>query len=100
MHHVDTLKLASNPESSTLQWLTDTDRSTPLEIVGAGPKVLAMAGKYSNRPAIAVGAVPERVDWAVRRSGRREPMPAWLRTSGCVPTSMSWRIRTRWSLGA
>ncbi|HEY1970263.1 MAG TPA: LLM class flavin-dependent oxidoreductase [Pseudonocardia sp.] len=63
---VDTLKLASNPESSTLQWLTDRDGRTPLEIVGAGPKVLALAAQYSDRPAIAVGAVPERVDWAIR----------------------------------
>jgi 5,10-methylenetetrahydromethanopterin reductase len=62
---VDTLRMASNPEASTLQWLTDADRPNPLEIVGAGPKVLALAAKYGDRPAIAVGAVPERVAWAV-----------------------------------
>src|ERR1700749_3949747 len=45
---------------------TDRDRRTPLEIVGAVPKVLALAAQYSARPAIAVGAVPERVDWAIR----------------------------------
>jgi 5,10-methylenetetrahydromethanopterin reductase len=64
--HVHELRLASNPDSSTLHWLTAGDRPAPLEIVGAGPKVLALAARYSDRPAIAVGAVPERVDWALR----------------------------------
>ena len=63
--HVDTLGLASNPERSEIQWMGDQDVPVPLEIAGSGPKVLGLSAVLSDRPAIAVGAVPERVAWAI-----------------------------------
>ena len=73
--HVDSLQLATNPSESSLHWLNDTDHVVvPVEVVGSGPKVLKLSSWLSDRPAIAVGAVPERVAWAVDaiRSARKE----------------------------
>jgi 5,10-methylenetetrahydromethanopterin reductase len=62
---VDSLHLKSNPDSSSLGWLGDQDLPVPLEVVGSGTKVLALAATLSETPAFAVGASPERVDWAL-----------------------------------
>ncbi|MGC4936121.1 LLM class flavin-dependent oxidoreductase [Gordonia sp. DT30] len=62
---IDSLGLAGNPLNSSLGWLRESDPAVPLEITGSGAKVLAIASRVGERAMVAVGADPERVDWAV-----------------------------------
>lgn len=67
-----TLGLADAPESSALGWMSDSE-IVPLEVAGAGPRVLDLGARYADRVMVSVGAVPERVSWAVNlvREARR-----------------------------
>ena len=51
---------------SRIQWLDRaTQAKVPLDIAASGPKLLAFAGRSSERVTLAVGADPERVAWAM-----------------------------------
>ena len=54
---------------SRLEWLSDFPdyQPVPLEIMGSGPKTLRTAGALADRITLAVGAAPERIDWALER---------------------------------
>ncbi|ODU07638.1 MAG: hypothetical protein ABS81_00620 [Pseudonocardia sp. SCN 72-86] len=71
---ISALGLAGEPRGSSLEWLRPEDSPVPLEVVGSGPKVLALAVRNGNRPMLAVGAVPERISWGVElvREERRK----------------------------
>lgn len=62
---ISALGLAGEPLGSSLEWMRPDDTPVPLEVVGSGPKVLALAVRNGNRPMLAVGAVPERIAWGV-----------------------------------
>jgi 5,10-methylenetetrahydromethanopterin reductase len=62
---IGTLGLAGEPDGSSLEWMRADDIPVPLEVVSSGPKVLGLAVRYGNRPMLAVGATPERVEWAL-----------------------------------
>jgi 5,10-methylenetetrahydromethanopterin reductase len=88
-----TIDIEGHP--SRIHWL---DRATqpkvPLDIAASGPKMLALAGRLSERVTLAVGADAERIAWAaelVRRSAveaGRDPaevsMGAYVNV-GCHP---------------
>ncbi|WP_455834150.1 LLM class flavin-dependent oxidoreductase [Pseudarthrobacter siccitolerans] len=62
---IASLGLAEEPESSKLRWMQEED-IVPLEVVGTGPKVLEIAARHSDRVMLAVGAAPERIEWAIK----------------------------------
>ncbi len=61
---VEQLGLADTPSGSRLTWLRDIPK-VPVEIVGTGPKMIAMAALVADCVLLAVGADPERLRWAV-----------------------------------
>jgi 5,10-methylenetetrahydromethanopterin reductase len=71
---VDGLGLAAVPDGSRLGWLRGSLPPVPVEVVGTGPAVLGVGGKYADRAMVAVGADPDRVKWAIEvvRAARAE----------------------------
>lgn len=61
---IDVLGLADGPGDSRLHWLPRDLQPVPVEVVATGPKALAVGGAQADRVLLAVGADPERVDWA------------------------------------
>lgn len=62
---VKSLSLAQEPEAAIMGLYMQGIDSVPLDMVGTGPKVLAIAGRHADRVSTAVGADPERVAWAI-----------------------------------
>ena len=62
---IDGLNLADAPSGSSLRWAGAQPSPVPVEVVGSGPAVLAAAARVSDRVWVAVGAQPERVQWAI-----------------------------------
>jgi 5,10-methylenetetrahydromethanopterin reductase len=59
------MSLGGRPESAALNWLPKGLPKTPLDVAATGPKVIEMASTIAERITFSVGAVPERVAWAV-----------------------------------
>ena len=67
-----------NGFASRLRWLEQIDvEKVPVDMVGSGPKSLALAGELADRVTLAVGADPGRIEWglgqvreAARAAGR------------------------------
>jgi 5,10-methylenetetrahydromethanopterin reductase len=59
--------LGNAPETARLQWLDDYgDRQpVPVFVTASGPKVIEISARRTDRVALAVGADPERVKWAI-----------------------------------
>ena len=84
---VDRLGLAQQAEDARFgMGMTDAP-AVPLDMVGTGPKVLAIAGRYADRVTTAVGGDAERVAWALgevaaarQRAGVSHPVSlgAWV----------------------
>ena len=62
---VDTLGLAQQAEDARFGMGMKDAPAVPLDMVGTGPKVLGIAGRYADRVTTAVGADPQRVAWAL-----------------------------------
>jgi 5,10-methylenetetrahydromethanopterin reductase len=63
---VDRLGLANRPASSRIQWLRPGRYpKVPVEVTATGPKVLAMAALHADEVVLAVGAIPDRLRWAI-----------------------------------
>jgi len=60
-----TLSLSGRPTASRLQWLPQNLPKVPLDVAATGPRVIAMAAPLAERLTFSVGAMPERVRWAV-----------------------------------
>lgn len=58
--------------ASRLAWLDDFPEyePVPLEIMASGPKTLKAAAALADRVTLAVGAAPERIDWALGELAR------------------------------
>ncbi len=65
MRGVDTLRLAREPEGSSLKWLRPTDVKVPVDVSAAGPRVIAIAARLADRITFAVNADPARLSWAI-----------------------------------
>jgi 5,10-methylenetetrahydromethanopterin reductase len=50
---------------SGLAWLPQDLPKVPLDVAASGPKVIAMAASIAERVTFSVGAIPERIDWAL-----------------------------------
>lgn len=61
----DTLSLSDRPGAARLKWLPERLSKVPLDVAATGPKVIAMSAPVAERVTFSVGAVPERLDWAM-----------------------------------
>jgi 5,10-methylenetetrahydromethanopterin reductase len=62
----DTLNMAAAPAGSQLRWIRHTSvAKVPVDGAASGPKVIAACAVRCERITFAVGASPERVEWAV-----------------------------------
>lgn len=62
---VETLSLSDRPEGSRLKWLPTDLPKVPLDVAATGPKVIEMAATLAERVTFSVGAIPERLGWAL-----------------------------------
>jgi 5,10-methylenetetrahydromethanopterin reductase len=62
---VETLSLGARPSASGLDWLPPNLAKTPLDVAATGPKVIEMAAVLAERVTLSVGAVPDRMRWAL-----------------------------------
>jgi 5,10-methylenetetrahydromethanopterin reductase len=65
MHSVDQLPSAGAPEHSALRWLNPSLPKVPVDVAASGPKVIRLAAVLADRLTFALGADPERLEWAV-----------------------------------
>jgi 5,10-methylenetetrahydromethanopterin reductase len=61
----DTLSLGDRPSVSRLQWLPDGLPKVPLDVAATGPRVIKMSAPLAERVTFSVGAITERVAWAL-----------------------------------
>lgn len=61
----ESLSLSHRPEATRLQWLPEGLSKVPLDVAATGPKVIAMSAAIAEQVTFSVGAIPERVRWAV-----------------------------------
>jgi 5,10-methylenetetrahydromethanopterin reductase len=71
---IDSLSLGHKPSGSRLQWLPEGLAKVPLDVAATGPKVIRMAAPIAERLTVSVGAMPERIAWALdlARAARAE----------------------------
>jgi len=71
---VDALGLAGAPQASSLQWLDPALAKVPLDVAATGASASSRAACIADRVTFAVGADPERLQWAldVARTARTE----------------------------
>lgn len=71
---LDTLSLGHRPSGSRLKWLPRDLPKVPLDVAATGPKVIEMSACVAERVTFSVGAVVERLQWAVElaRNARRK----------------------------
>jgi 5,10-methylenetetrahydromethanopterin reductase len=72
---LDTMSLGAKPTASRLQWLPKDLPKVPLDVAATGPKVIEMSAPIAERVTFSVGAIPERMSWALetaRAARRRE----------------------------
>jgi 5,10-methylenetetrahydromethanopterin reductase len=48
-----------------LQWMPDHLPKVPLDVAASGPKVITMAAPIAERLTFSLGAIPERIAWAI-----------------------------------
>ncbi|MGB8366225.1 MAG: LLM class flavin-dependent oxidoreductase [Rhizomicrobium sp.] len=70
---VETMSLGGRPSASRLQWLPEGMPKVPLDVAATGPKVIEMSAPIAERVTFSVGAIPERIGWAIdlARAARR-----------------------------
>jgi 5,10-methylenetetrahydromethanopterin reductase len=62
---IESLSLGAAPELTTVRWLPADLPKVPLEVASTGPKVIEMAARHAERIRFSVGAIPERIEWAL-----------------------------------
>jgi 5,10-methylenetetrahydromethanopterin reductase len=53
------------PEHSVLRWLNSEVPKVPVDVAASGPKVISLAAVHADRMTFALGADPERLQWAI-----------------------------------
>ena len=81
---IDRLGLAATPATSKLHWLNQALPKVPVDVAASGPRVIALGAVLGDRVTFAVGAVPDRVAWALETARRRGP------SAGLDPASPSF----------
>jgi 5,10-methylenetetrahydromethanopterin reductase len=71
---LDGLALGDRPAGTRLQWLPPDMPKVHLDVAATGPSVIALAARLAERVTFSVGAIPERLAWAIdqARSARTE----------------------------
>lgn len=64
-HSLDSLSLGARPDATALQWLAKDLPKVPLDVAATGPKVIEMAAPIAERVTFSVGAMADRIDWAL-----------------------------------
>jgi 5,10-methylenetetrahydromethanopterin reductase len=59
------LSLGARPTATKLKWLVEGIAKVPLDVAATGPKVIEMAAGLAERVTFSVGAIPERLAWAL-----------------------------------
>ena len=62
---LDTLSLGDRPTGAGLGWLPEDMPKVPLDVAATGPKVIALSAPIAERVTFSVGAMPERMGWAI-----------------------------------
>ena len=62
---VETMSLGARPMTSRLQWLPEGLPKVPLDVAATGPRVIEMSAPIAERLTFSVGAIPERISWAI-----------------------------------
>lgn len=78
----ESLSLGDRPGETRLKWLPEGLPKVPLDVAATGPKVIAMAAPLAERVTFSVGAMPERIDWALDLAGKARAA-AGLPVGGC-----------------
>jgi 5,10-methylenetetrahydromethanopterin reductase len=68
-----TMSLGGRPSATRLQWLPEGLPKVPLDVAATGPKVIEMAATIADQVTFNVGAMPDRISWAldIARSARQ-----------------------------
>jgi 5,10-methylenetetrahydromethanopterin reductase len=69
------LHLSNNVGASRLEWwLSDAQTPPPIDVAGAGPRVIAVGGREADGVCLAVGADVDRIRWgiAIARDARAD----------------------------
>jgi 5,10-methylenetetrahydromethanopterin reductase len=71
---LNTLSLGGRPTACRLKWLPAGSPKVPLDVAATGPKVIELSAPIAERVTFSVGAIPERMSWALglARAARRE----------------------------
>jgi 5,10-methylenetetrahydromethanopterin reductase len=59
------LSMGERPTTSALKWLPRDMLKVPLDVAATGPKVIEMSAPIAERLTFSVGAMPERLQWAM-----------------------------------
>jgi 5,10-methylenetetrahydromethanopterin reductase len=62
---LDTLSLGGRPTTCRLKWLPAGVPKVPLDVAATGPKVIEMCAPIAEQVTFSVGAIPERMSWAL-----------------------------------
>lgn len=62
---LDGMSLGERPTGYGLSWMAEGLPKVPLDVAATGPKVIEMAAPIAERLTFSVGAISERVDWAI-----------------------------------
>jgi len=62
---IGALSLGGRPGNSKLKWLAEDLPKVPLDVAATGPRVIAMGAPMAERLTFSVGAIPERIQWAM-----------------------------------
>jgi 5,10-methylenetetrahydromethanopterin reductase len=71
---LETMSLGHRPDACRLKWLPQDMPKVPLDVAATGPKVIEMAAPIAEQITFSVGAIPERIRWAldVAHAARRK----------------------------
>lgn len=61
----ESLSLGDRPGATRLKWLPEDMPKVELDVAATGPKVIAMSAPVAERVTFSVGAIPDRVEWAI-----------------------------------
>jgi 5,10-methylenetetrahydromethanopterin reductase len=62
---METMSLGGRPTATRLQWLLQGLPKVPLDVAATGPKVIEMSATIAERVTFSVGAIHERISWAL-----------------------------------
>lgn len=60
-----TMTLGARPVGMALRWLPEGLPKVPLDVAATGPRVIEMSAPVAERVTFSIGAIPERIDWAL-----------------------------------